>query len=93
MLAALNALKLNALSKPARFTHSGKPAGNRIFFNGGQYDAEQGVLTLTGSNAEQRTAEIKRAYMTQATIATVQRFGFQIKANGPNKFQALKRTL
>lgn len=92
MLAALNTLKLNALSKPARF-HNGKPAGMRIFFNEGQYDSETGRLTLQGNNAEERAAEIKRAYMTQATMATAAKFGFSVRIAGPNKFVAIKRTL
>lgn len=93
MLAALNALGLNALSKAARYHASGKPAGTRIFFTGGNYDSETGQLTLQGADAETRADVIKRAYMNQATQATVRKFGFQIKQTGPNKFQAIKRTL
>lgn len=84
LLAALNALKLNAL----------RSAGI-IRFDQGYFSERNGVLTLdiTGQQADKLTADIKRAYMTQATIATVQKFGFTIKATGANKFQAIKRSL
>lgn len=81
MLAALNALKLNALK-----------SGNTIHFLNGRYQTN-GRLILDGDNAEERAAEIKRAYMTQATMATAAKFGFQIKMTGANKFVAVKRTL
>lgn len=82
MLAALNALKLNALR-----------SNGLIRFNQGTYNERAGTLTMQGDNAEQRAADIKRAYMTQATIATAARFGFSIKVTGANKFTALKRSL
>lgn len=82
MLAALNALKLNALRSP----------NNYIRFNGGSFHPS-GSLTLSGDNAEARAAEIKRAYMTQATMATAAKFGWQVKATGASKFVAIKRTI
>ena len=82
MLAALNALKLNALRAPNGY----------IRFNGGSFHTN-GTLTLSGNDAATRAAEIKRAYMTQATMATAAKFGFQIKVTGTNKFTAIKRTL
>lgn len=71
--------------------------GNRITFYGGSYDTTTKTATLSssrmaGTNAEELTAKIKRAYSAEVVKATAKRYGWQIKETEPYKFQVIKNS-
>ena len=80
LTAALNALGFNA-----------RQQGLAVFFNGGTYHSNTGELTLSGGNAEKRTAEIKRAYSAQVVTTTAKKFGWQVKQTGQFQYEVTKR--
>lgn len=55
---------------------------------GGGYNRDTGILTVR--NAKEGNA-IKRAYSEQMVRAQAQRFGWQVKSLGNNKYEVIKR--
>jgi len=65
-----------------------------IFFRGGTYDKQSNTLNLTGSRATDRTGEIKRAYMAEATKAQARKRGFTVvQGKSQYEFNLVKRSI
>ena len=86
-MAALTAMGLNP-HHDARKTYT---------FNGGQFNSETGQFTFTArymnqEEATRKTLEIKRAYSAEVLKSQAARFGWSLKATGPNQYAIQKRS-
>lgn len=65
-----------------------------IFFKGGTYDKRNATLVLTGVRGDERTAEIKRMYMVEATKAQARKRGFTVQqGKSAYEFNLVKRSI
>lgn len=65
-----------------------------IFSRAGTYvyhTYQKGVLKLTGNDVEALTAEVKRAFSTQAVRQAAKQFGWQLSSKSNQEFVAQKR--
>ena len=61
--------------------------GGIIYFNGGEFDTRDNVLTLRGSNVQERTRELKQAYSGEVVKSQAKRFGWALKQSNENKYE------
>jgi len=66
--------------------------GDTIYFQNGVYSISTKQLDLRGANAEERAAEMKRAYSGEVVKATARKYNWQVKKTAANKYQVLKRS-
>lgn len=68
-----------------------------ITWYGGSYDLNTHQATIrtsrmAGQNADEATAQIKRAYSAETIKATAKKYGWQIKQTAEFKYQVIKST-
>ena len=68
-------------------------SGGYIHFNGGAYNTDTNILTLQGSNVDQRTAEVKQAYSAAVVKAQARKFGWKLEETGRFQYAVTKRTM